>query len=166
MAAIIDVAKDPDERPRKQPNGRWRTAGVRDGVDIVALIEPDGQVRTAYPVGGTGVTRNPDAARDPANPTVDDLSAGRISYFAETLLDQLAGRLPADDLAHYRGLLWSGEWEELADVLAAHLATGSFRLSPDEHTNLEYLLNGFSTPLAGCAYLNDRDRILDALRPA
>lgn len=109
MDEILDVAKNPDEVPRRQHNGRWRATGVRGGVEIVVLIEQSGEIHIGYPVRGPGVIRNPDQARDPANLTVADLEAGRISHFATSLLDRLADRLPADDLAHDRSLHHAGE---------------------------------------------------------
>lgn len=163
--AIVDVAKNPDEVPRRQYNGRWRTAGVRDGVDIVVLVESGGEINTAYPVSGPGVTRNPDQGTDPANPTVADLVAGNVSHFAGVLLDALADRLLAEDLAHYRSLHHAGEWEELADSLAAHLVKEDVALTLEEHENLRRLLTAFEVPAAGCGYLNDRDNVLAALRP-
>ncbi|RZQ65094.1 EndoU domain-containing protein [Amycolatopsis suaedae] len=165
LSTVVDVAKNPDERPRRLRNGRWRTAGVRDGVEIVVLIEQNGQVHIAYPVGGTGVVRNPDTARDPAHPTVADLTDGRVSYFAETLLSQLSDRIPPDDLAHYRSLHHSGEWEELVDVLAAHLSAQDVVLTPDELADFTRLMNSYDIPRPGYNFLNDRDNILGLLRP-
>lgn len=138
--AVIDVAKNPDEEPGLQPNGRWRTTGVRDGVEIVVLLQPDGEIHTAYPVSGPGVTRNPDKAANPHQPTVADLAAGKFSYLAEHLLDELADRLPAADLAHYRSLHHCGEWEELADVLAAHVNKEGVQLSDQERDELRSLV--------------------------
>jgi len=139
MDAVVDVAKHPDEVPRRQRNGVWRTVGVRDGVEIVVLVEADGAIRTAYPVTGAGVTRNPDGPVNPAELTVDDLVAGRISDAATQLLDGLADRLPADDLAHYRELYHAGESEELAEVLAAHVDTERVPLSQEESAHLTTL---------------------------
>jgi Bacterial EndoU nuclease len=58
---VMDVARDPDESPVQQDwNDRWLVSGVRDGVGIVAIVEPDGQVWTAWPrEGSPGVTKNP-----------------------------------------------------------------------------------------------------------
>jgi hypothetical protein len=165
IAVVKDVANDPGEPSRRQHNGRWRAAGVRYGVRVVVLVEEDGRVHTAFPVGGPGVVRNPDTAKDPTNPTVADLVDGRISYFADVLLSQLAGRLPAEDFRHYRGLLWSGEWEELVDALIAQLAATGIELTVDEFADLERLLNTYELPLTGYDFLNDRERVLDRLRP-
>jgi hypothetical protein len=139
MDEILDVAKNPDEVPRRQHNGRWCATGIRGGVEIVVLIEPSGEIHTGYPVRGAGVTRNPDQPRDPANLTVADLEAGRVSHFATSLLDWLADRLPAEDLAHYRSLHYAGEWEELADVLAAHVHNEGIALSDEERDELRRL---------------------------
>lgn len=165
IAVVKDVANDPGEPRRRQYNGRWRAAGERYGVQVVVLVEDDGQVHIAYPVGGEGVIRNPDTAKDPANPTVADLAEGRISYFVDVLLEQLANRLPEEDVAHYQGLLWSGEWEELVDVLIAHLGAQGIRLTVDEYADLERLLNTYDLPVPGYAFLNDRAHILAQLKP-
>src|SRR6266511_3467798 len=82
IAVIKDVANDPGEARRQQPNGRWRCAGERYGVHLVVLVEENGHVHTGYPVAGKGVVRNADTAKDPANPTVADLEENRVSYFA------------------------------------------------------------------------------------
>jgi hypothetical protein len=165
IAVIKDVANDPSEPRRRQFNGRWRCAGERYGVHIVVLVEENGQVHTGYPVDGPGVVRNPDTARDPANPTVADLADGRISFFGDSLLKQLTDRLAPEDLAHYKTLLWSGEWEELADVLAAHATLMGLGLTVDEFADFERLLNSYELPIAGCVHLNDREHILNRLRP-
>lgn len=163
IAVVKDVANDPGEARRLQKNGRWRCAGERFNVHLIVLVEENGHVHTAYPVAGPGVVRNPDTARDPANPTVADLKENRISFFADSVLSTLGGRLPPDDLSHYRTLLWSGEWEELADVLAAHVVKDGLRLTSDELSDFEKLLNSYDLPVPGCAFLNDREHILTRL---
>lgn len=90
---IVDVARYPDDVPLRLPDGSWRTAGVRDGVRLVALLDPDGPVRAAYPVEGPGVTHNPDLSRIPDRPTLDDLADGRVGNAATELLARLDGRL-------------------------------------------------------------------------
>ncbi|MFD9889515.1 EndoU domain-containing protein [Amycolatopsis sp. NPDC059027] len=165
IAVIEDVANLPGEPRRRQHNGRWRCAGERYGVHVVVLADEDGQVRTAYPVGGPGVVRNPDTPKDPANPTLEDLTDSRITYYADRVLDQLADRIPAADFTHYRALLWAGEWEELVDVLAAHAVSVDLNLSTDEFADLERLLYSYEIPLPGFAFLNDRNKILERLRP-
>jgi len=57
---ITDVARTPDVPPVLQPNQRWRVSGDRDGVDISVIVQPDGQIWSAWPAEGSpGVTRNP-----------------------------------------------------------------------------------------------------------
>lgn len=165
IAVIKDVANNPDEPPRQQYNGRWRAAGERYRVHVIVLVEGDGQVHTAFPIGGPGVVRNPDTARDPANPTVADLAEGRISYFADVLLSQLASRLPPEDFTHYRALVWAGESEEFVDTLVAHLGSQRFPLTVDEYADLERLLNTYELPISGFRFLNDREQVLERLRP-
>lgn len=55
---VEDVARDPDEEPVEQENGNWRVGGTRDGVDVVVIVDSDGDIVTAYPVGGEGVEKN------------------------------------------------------------------------------------------------------------
>lgn len=57
---VLSVARNPDVVEEQQPNGRWRVNGVRDGVTVTAVIEPDGTIWTAWPKpGGRGVVQNP-----------------------------------------------------------------------------------------------------------
>ena len=92
---LLDVARYPDETPRRLANGLWHTTGVREGVRIVVLLEPAGSVRTAFPVDGPGVVHNPDRAADPDHPSLDDLAAGRASYeTSERLAGLTAGVSP------------------------------------------------------------------------
>ncbi|WIY04555.1 EndoU domain-containing protein [Amycolatopsis mongoliensis] len=165
ISVVKDVANDPSEARWQQLNGRWRCAGERFNVHLIVLVEENGQVHTAYPVAGPGVVRNADAARDPANPTVADLKENRISFFADSVLTSLADRLSPEQYTHYRTLLWSGEWEELADVLAAHAVKVGFAFSADEFSDFEKLLNSYDLPVPACAFLNDREHILNQLRP-
>jgi hypothetical protein len=59
--AILAVARDPDQAPKHQNwNDRWRISGERDGVRIVAVVQSDGSVWTAWPDRRSpGVTKNP-----------------------------------------------------------------------------------------------------------
>jgi hypothetical protein len=58
-ATVIDVAKRPDAPPVLQDNGRWQARGVRDGVMVVAVVDPNGSIWTGYPrMGGPGVVKN------------------------------------------------------------------------------------------------------------
>lgn len=59
LSHIRDVARNPDQPPRWQSNGRWVAYGVRDGVLIRVVVNPDGSVRTAFPLSGPGVAENP-----------------------------------------------------------------------------------------------------------
>lgn len=58
-ANVLSVARIPEEASY-QPNGRWRVTGTRDEVRLSAVVRPDGQIWTAYPLPGSpGVTKNP-----------------------------------------------------------------------------------------------------------
>jgi hypothetical protein len=39
-------------------------------------------------------------------------------------------------------------------------------MSPDEFSDFEKLLNTYDLPVPACAFLNDRDHILERLRPS
>jgi Bacterial EndoU nuclease len=57
---LEDVARRPDETPIHQDNGRWFTTGKREEVEIVAIVKPDAQVWSGWPLpGGPGVVQNP-----------------------------------------------------------------------------------------------------------
>jgi hypothetical protein len=63
---IVDVARDPDDEPIRQPNGRWRVHGIRDEVDTTVIALPDGRIWTAWPEpGGRDVVRNPPEEGEP-----------------------------------------------------------------------------------------------------
>lgn len=60
-AYVLDVARHPDVIEKHQNNGRWRVNGQRDGVIVVAIVEPSGMVVTGWPKpGGDGVVKNPE----------------------------------------------------------------------------------------------------------
>lgn len=132
---ILDVARYPDDVPLRLPDGSWRTVGVRDGVRIVALVDPDGPVRAAYPVEGPGVSHNPDRSAIPDRPTPDDLADGRVSHAATELLARLDGRLAPELLELGRELYRVGEWDELGRMLLTTAAD----LTSDERSLLEDL---------------------------
>lgn len=130
----------------------------------MVLLEPSGEVNTAFPLSGPGVVRNPDAA-DVGALTVADLAAGGVSYHAEVLLDRLADRLTDAEIGEYRALHHAGEWEELADVLAAHLSQDEIALSADEHDEFARLLGSFEIPMPGYAFINNRESVLRSVSP-
>ena len=128
---IVDVARYPDEVPLRLPDGSWRTTGVRDGVRVAALLDPEGPVRSAYPVEGPGVVRNPDRPAVPDSPTVHDLADGRVSHAATELLARVDARLAPELLELGRELYAVGEWAELGRLL-----TSIGDLSDDERSLL------------------------------
>jgi WXG100 family type VII secretion target len=56
----LSLARNPDTPPvpGNRP-GTWKIEGWRDGVKIRVIVDPQGNVITAYPLDGTGVVRNP-----------------------------------------------------------------------------------------------------------
>ena len=61
MEKVLDVARRPDLPPVHQSwNSRWLLAGTRDEIEISVVVQPDGQIWTAWPEQGSpGVIRNP-----------------------------------------------------------------------------------------------------------
>jgi hypothetical protein len=59
---VLDVARRPDPTPGRQEwNDRWVARGTRDDVGIVAVIQRDGRIWSAWPLpGGAGVVKNPE----------------------------------------------------------------------------------------------------------
>jgi len=58
---VQDVARNPDWPPKARKNGTWQCKGVRDKVEIVAYVGPDGAVTAGYPKPGPGgVEMNPE----------------------------------------------------------------------------------------------------------
>lgn len=49
LAACKDVARNPDATPAHQDNGRWRAMGIRDGVPLTVVMQPDGTLWTGWP---------------------------------------------------------------------------------------------------------------------
>ena len=59
--AILAVARNPDQEPERQNwNDRWKVSGQHKDVEIVAIVESDGAIWTAWPLEGSpGVVKNP-----------------------------------------------------------------------------------------------------------
>jgi Bacterial EndoU nuclease len=59
--AILTVARNPDREPERQYwNDRWQVRGQHQGVEIVAIVQSDGAIWTAWPrEESPGVVRNP-----------------------------------------------------------------------------------------------------------
>jgi hypothetical protein len=58
---VVDVARRPDSVPVLQHwNNRWVCSGIRDSVEVTAIVLRSGEIWTAWPEeGGPGVRRNP-----------------------------------------------------------------------------------------------------------
>jgi hypothetical protein len=60
ISSMLDVASRPDRPPKHQQyKDRWVTRGIRDDVEVVAVIARDGCIWTGWPQSGPGVVRNP-----------------------------------------------------------------------------------------------------------
>jgi hypothetical protein len=61
ISTALNVARDPDRPPVRQDwNDTWLCTGIRDGVDVSAVVQRSGEILTSWPEeGGPGVVRNP-----------------------------------------------------------------------------------------------------------
>jgi hypothetical protein len=97
------VARDPDGAVT-QLDGTFRAWGVRDGVDLRVVLSSEGEVLSAYPVGGDGVVTNPlDAARAPY--------VSRLQALLDATDTDLQTRTGLDEL------MAAGEWDQVVQQL-------------------------------------------------
>ena len=140
------------------PNGRtWRDGEV-DGIRVGALLDAAGALRAVVPLPGPGVRRTP-----VPDTSVPWLLAASARSAADIVL---SARRPAMDPQvgrALRALLDTGEWEELADALAADLLDAPAGLSEWPNQQARELLLTFDLPVEGCEHLNDRDAVLARL---
>ena len=62
VSTVVDIAHKPDVAHWQPFNNRWRVVGRRQGLEVSAVVLPDGRVWAAWPEpGGVGVTQNPRA---------------------------------------------------------------------------------------------------------
>lgn len=62
VAAIEDIARDPEEAHWQSFNSRWRVTGEYERVRVTAVLLADGRIWAAWPEpGGPGVRQNPKA---------------------------------------------------------------------------------------------------------
>lgn len=143
--AVANAADAVTADPVALANGKRWTTGVVDGVRIGVLRDSDGTVRTVAPLGvrSTGWPQGGGVAASLAN---------GIELSARRLLDVVDARLDPAERQCFEDLLASGEWEELADALAARLQD-----DPDAAAPLRTLLRGFDLPVPGCDFINRRD---------
>jgi hypothetical protein len=133
IAHIIDVARHPDVNPVWQPNQLWHLRGIRDGVDIIVLMERDGAVLTAWPLaGGRGVQQNPSWSDDPEE--------AQLAQAMKHLPDRFSDRLDPDETDALRMMAEAGEWAEEVDLLIATLADKQQGVTDHERLNLTDLL--------------------------
>lgn len=126
----MDVARAPDSAVRL-PTGEWLAHGERNGVRLAVIVDPDGDVLTAYPVHGPGVMQNP----------VDALSVGaidRLRGLMDAVLPAEHEARPALDELHA-----VGEWPY---VIAA-LRTLDLDMSNEQRAEL--------IELAGLSYRDE-----------
>lgn len=59
VATALALARAPDVPPTPGRENRWAIEGVRDGVRMRVVTEPDGRIITAVPLSGPDVIQNP-----------------------------------------------------------------------------------------------------------
>ena len=132
-------------------NGRTWADGTVDSVRIGVLREETGAVRTVVPLPGQDVQQMPEAW--------GALLVSGLRRTATGLLTDAAPLLGHGERAALESLRATGEWAELADALIARLS-GVADLPEPLAAAARRLLLAFDLPVDGCAYLNDRDRLL------
>ena len=140
------------------PNGRtWRDGEV-GGIRVGALLDAAGGLRAVVPLPGPGVRRTP--VPDTSVPWV--LATSARSAAAVVLTARRPTMDPPVERA-LRALLDTGEWEELADALAADLLGAPAGMTEWQNQRARELLLTFDLPVEGCEHLNDRDALLARL---
>jgi hypothetical protein len=135
-------------------NGRTWVDDTVDGIRIGVLRDETGAVRTVAPLPGPDVRRMPEPRE-----AIQTLLAGELRRTANALLTDAAPLLGHGERAALESLRATGEWAELADALIARLS-GVADLPEPLAAAARRLLLAFDLPVDGCAYLNDRDRLL------
>jgi hypothetical protein len=82
---------------------------------------------------------------------------------SRALLEQLADRLPPDQLAEFRSDSDAGEWAELLDALCATLVRRKIPVTVSERDTLAGLLEMLDISDEIYAYLSDPSRVLSGL---
>ena len=132
-------------------NGRTWADGTVDGVRIGVLRDEAGALHTVAPLPGPNVRRIPEEW--------GALLVSGLRRTATSLLTDAAPFVGPDERTALNALRDTGEWAELADALVARLS-GVPDLPEPLAAAARRLLLAFDLPVDGCAYLNDRDRLL------
>ncbi len=140
------------------PNTKtWREGEVR-GVRIGILDDADGARRTIVPLPGPGVARTPLTT----TPVPQRLASG-VEASGAALLGGLRPLVSETESRCLKALLDTGEWDELADAVAARLMHIHGRSLGNIAARAREMLLAFDLPVEGCAFLNDRDAVLARL---
>ena len=63
---VVTVVARTPESVHQQHNGRWKALGEFDGVGVTVIVQPDGEIWTAWPdEASPGVVRNPEKENVP-----------------------------------------------------------------------------------------------------
>jgi hypothetical protein len=135
-------------------NRRAWVDGTADGIRVGVLRDETGAVRTVAPLPGSDVRWMPEPRE-----AIQTLLVGELQRTANALLVDAAPLLGPDERTALKALRDTGEWVELADALVARLS-GVPDLPEPSAAAARRLLLAFDLPVDGCAYLNDRDRLL------
>lgn len=79
------------------------------------------------------------------------------------LVEQLADRLPEEELRLYRSYAYVGEWDVLLNALAAILVKRQIPVTSAERDALESVLNFFTLPRRRNHYINNREEVVRSL---
>lgn len=88
----------------------------------------------------------------------------RLHWDSRALLDSLADRLPADEIARLRAASEARDWIELVDGICAQLVQGRVEVTAAERDALAAVLDMFQLPKEErYRYVNDAEGTLQAL---
>ncbi|WP_143539543.1 hypothetical protein [Saccharopolyspora spinosa] len=138
-----------------QPNGRWKTVGVRDGVFIEVVLDGNGSIVTGYPKSGPGVQQNP--KRNVIMNEVEFMNR------TDTLFQGMRERIPQETYSFMSSAAHAGEHYEVLDVLLAMLKQNRFPISWSERDELRTIMESVPLPIDMCDFINDWQNIVASL---
>lgn len=139
-------------------NGHRWSSGVADAVTVVVVRDEEGRTRVTAPLRGPDVER-----ASGCHSGTEELLARIVHRNVQNLLTDLGPSMGRAEREALRSLATTGEWEELADALVAHVTTLPLPLPVRITAQVRALLLVFDEQVDGCTYLNDRDAILARL---
>lgn len=136
-------------------NGKVWNDGEVHGVRVGVLVGGDGARRSVVPLPGQGVARTPLTTR-----SLPQRLALGVQQSGAAVIRGLPSLIDRQEVRSLKALLDTGEWDELADAIAARLAVLRGGAPSSVLSRARVMLLAFDLPVEGCAFLNDRDAVL------